>query len=138
MREYLFRAKRSKEFESAPQKVSEWVEGMLEAYQGSFSQAWIGTGGFSSCMTACDPETVGEYTGLTDEKGTKVFEGDIVQLPALVSARYSKFIVVWEKYSARFMLHEIKHPGIVFDMKIIEDVGGVVIGNIIDNPEMLK
>ena len=78
-----------------------------------------------------DPETIVQYTGLTDKNGKKIFEGDIVQ--------YGLYpcVIKYDIDNARFMLFEngeyLKNGFNVDTMKLKE-----VIGNIHDNPELLK
>ena len=73
------------------------------------------------------PETVGQYIGLTDKNGTKIFDGDIVK------GTFLGFPIPVEDY--------------VFSICWQEDVTGYranyfenveVIGNIYDNPELLE
>lgn len=75
------------------------------------------------------PETVGQYTGLTDKNGTKIFEGDIVNI------NYGETIV---KNTV------IKCIGASFYGDRFDDCWELdgyyqleVIGNIHDNPELL-
>ena len=80
-----------------------------------------------------DPETVGQYTGLTDKNGRKIFEGDIV--------RYGDTIhrVVFEQrngtayFGLVYSSFETLPFGHYQDLKQIK-----IIGNIYDNPELLE
>lgn len=80
-----------------------------------------------------DPDTVGQFTGLTDRNGVKIFEGDIV--------RYGDTIhrVVFEQrngtayFGLVYAAYETLPFGYYQDLKQIE-----AIGNIYDNPELLE
>ena len=119
MREILFRGKRLDN--------GEWAEGDL--IQAPDGRAAIST---EEDLLGVDPETVCQYTGLIDKNGRKVFEGDII--------RFEKktYTVVWLEEIASFDSKPLKgercRPSMnKGTMKVSE-----VIGNIFDNPELLK
>ena len=83
-----------------------------------------------------NPDTVGQYTGLKDRNGTKIFEGDIVDVLydvnyiGVAAERIGVFEVVF--YNGCFM----KQKGGV-QYHFIPSDKCTVIGNIYDNPELL-
>ena len=81
-----------------------------------------------------DKETVGQFTGMTDKNGTKIFEGDIV---VNKNIHGKKWIVEYRTDSeyVGFVLKEIGTNGISL-FTSWNDIE--VIGNIYDNKELLK
>ena len=153
MREILFRGKRIDN--------GEWVEGYLYEHQPALvgivsendvpepSKWFIARTGFADWnmprpveFVEIDPSTVGQYTGLTDKNGKKIFEGDIcrVCLDPEVRMGYIQF----DERTASFNLHYNDYRCNTFlDIRLAENKVGDrvwvdVIGNIHDNPELLE
>ena len=77
------------------------------------------------------PESVGQFTGLTDKNSNKIFEGDIVKCLSLENGYVNKEVYYAED-RARFVLGSL---GSDYDFE--EYINVEVIGNIYDNPELL-
>lgn len=128
MREILFRGKRVDN--------NEWVYGFLSKSRGNnhFLSLCIDHEENGVMLSSIvEPETIGQYTGLTDKNGKKIFEGDIV--------RYNgeKHIVVFETRGETgyfgIKIDHIETWGFCLSVpaKLME-----VIGNIYDNPELAE
>ena len=127
-----------------------WIEGYLvELGKESFSDPKrygvcdkaISLGGSGVCynlrIDEVIPETVGQYTGLIDKNGKKIFEGDILSFSdRLVYVNWHDYCGCWDcsyikAIKGKATLHEDRSPN-------KWRYNAVVIGNIHDNPELLK
>ncbi len=121
MREILFRGKRKDN--------GEWIYGFF------WKDIW---GDGESCYILYDgenypviPDTRGEYTGLTDKNGIKIFEGDIIK-----TGDSTVCSVEWDGENARFLgFTAERERRIVYVGREPKAEG---IGNIHDNPELLE
>jgi uncharacterized phage protein (TIGR01671 family) len=89
--------------------------------------------------TKVKPETVGQFTGLTDENGKKIFKGDIIKTREFgkdsgYGVNFNDFDVFEVIYSsASFKLNNARRMFYLSKGQRIE-----VIGNIYDNPKLLR
>lgn len=163
MREILFRGKRLDN--------GEWVEGYLyehepplvgivsEKDEPEASKWFIARTGFADWnmprpveLVEVDPSTVGQYTGLNDKNGKRIFEGDVV------SIEDGEFWVFsfGNCGGVQNVAHEVGYTGFHLSplsqsaihnrdygqrddpVYYLNAIGLCVIGNIHDNPERLK
>lgn len=88
-------------------------------------------------------KTVGQYTGLKDKNGTKIFEGDIVESRASENKEDWKYWQVIFYDGSYCFEREVKKRKYKYEQNLLcEDevslYGLVVVGNIHDNPELLE
>ena len=131
MREILFRGKRKDN--------GEWVYGNYAVTDNNEKQHFVFQN--KAFEFEVDPKTVGQYTGLTDKNGTKIFEGDIVVYCTNTYRATNKEFheVVFETrgesgyFGIKISNIETWQFCLEVPAKLME-----VIGNIHDNPELLK
>lgn len=138
MREILFRGKRLDN--------GEWVEGSLlkvtingKTAHLIFGDNFAFAGGDVKALSHAlvDPSAVGQYTGLSDKNGKKIFDGDIVQyygtyaLEVFIEKGHTK--IRWFDTATNSKCEEMFFG---YDEEAYGECE--VIGNIHDNPELLE
>lgn len=136
MGEILFRAKainRDNGYHRTKYKNGDWVYGLVtRLYDERFENLpaeMTNTSGVSGIEV--DYKTIGQYTGLTDKNGTKIFEGDIVDI---LTENEEIGVITYDE--GGFV---VKADGFCVDFH--NNINGTdleVIGSIHDNPELLK
>lgn len=144
MREILFRGKEK--------NSGEWIYGDLrhisDGHGGYILCIVDNTNGRNNDVTGVEvvPETVGQYTGLTDKNGVKIFEGDIVKGTAYSATMIG--VIVWIDEISSFGVRYVNAPNPTawLNSSILrcaaigktDEFAAEVIGNIYDNPELLR
>ena len=145
MREILFRGKRIDN--------GERVEGaFLNDRDGAFyicpavSDISYGDGGNRrriGCWYKVCPSTVGQYTGLKDKNGERIFEGDIIAVPYEEDRDPVEGIFIYYENGKVYFDEThfgwyVKFVGDELSLWEFDDCGVEIIGNIHDNPEFMK
>ena len=80
-----------------------------------------------------DPETICQYTGLKDKSGKRIYENDIIKIENSIDEGIGNI----EFYGGMWYV-EGKPSNSMYDILEYDDADAEVIGNIFDNPELLK
>lgn len=144
MRENLFHGKRKDN--------GKWVEGCLlgnDVIVPKGQSFYICHSILDSALTVYEviPETIGQYTGLADKNGKKIFEADIVKCTDTnVDCTFTAVVLFGNpngEYNWGFQLMRVSGSTANIDILLwvdMEETGAFieVIGNIYDNPELLE
>ncbi|WP_418814598.1 YopX family protein [Ruminococcus bromii] len=124
MREYLFRGKFGNEWKYGFLSIEPKGLVIKEPYKNESSNVWH-----------IDADTVGQYTGMKDKNGKRIFEGDIIDF----SDRSDSDGYGVVKYDANETEFGIEYDNIYESLGkhyYPEDIE--IVGNIYDNPNLVR
>jgi len=130
-REILFRGKSIE-----PPTEGKWIIGSLVIHGNcSYIMPEIPFTPFGIVKYRVNPETVGQFTGMIDKNGKKIFEGDVVNHTRRTSnGLESANVEVY--FDAEMLEFGLKYLNELFHCQFNNEFE--VIGNIHDNKELLK
>ncbi len=131
MREILYRGKRKDN--------GEWVYGYYCKCGWTGKEKDVIIPSHASALYGIDviPETVGQYTGLKDKNGIKIFEGDIVKYYGICKPIIGVVKICEEDFSGLYGVCETFTDGSGTTL-LRSKIDYQVVGNIYDTPEMPK
>lgn len=139
MREILFRGKRVDNVEWVYGYYCPCVFGNFPAEPAIIDADELKRGKWAPVKVI--PETVGQYTGFTDQNDKKIFEGDIVRFDYVDDEgndAHEDFLIFFETgaFRAQYLENPKVAPNTLHDDIAIDE--GYVVGNKWDNPELLE
>ena len=131
MREILFRGKHIHALPPNEHLDGRWIYGYLS------DENYINSPELEGEFLV-DPETVCQYTGLTDKTGRKIFENDIIECKR--NNQHFQSQIEWDSMCGGFMFQDTKEGSAVGLDALLS--GGIyndfkLIGNIFDNSELI-
>lgn len=132
MREILFRGKRLDN--------GEWVKGFITAACARARRLYFieqPAQDLDDCNHSYEVDftTVGQYTSMLDKNGNKIFEGDILKF-VNDDSETSYYDVAYSETDCRWIIRE--NGSIPDDLDDFVNKYMSVVGNVYDNPELLK
>jgi hypothetical protein len=145
MREILFRGQTRRFGEKV------WMNGEKVPSNWVYGGVCFGKGAFSIIYDYMDEEgekpiekhvvytdTVGQYTGLCDKNGKKIFEGDICQIKGISYIDETPFVIEWNNDWGSWYWRNLDFGSATDSFTHSIAKMSKVIGNIHDNPELLN
>lgn len=136
MRRLLFKGKK----EVDDKGVEEWVEGSLVSTENEYfilqskTRSYIPKGTHTLCSVNCyevNKKTICQYTGFEDKNKCKIWEKDIVNIADIIIG-----VIVWNQYLCGFCVRSAEGIYTTLDFSCLSEIK--VIGNIVDDPDLLK